>query len=171
LFLISAFDSRIPFSLFVSCAQVTFKAAPYLDRKHSVFGQVVDGENILKKMEEVATDKKDRPLKAITIVKTEILVDPAKEAEEKEYERLKERAQAREEEKKREKAMALGKSAKPKKSPTGETTTIIGKYLPTTVARQSVDGPGDSAAIPTFSAAKKGTKPKNKTGFGDFSGW
>jgi peptidyl-prolyl cis-trans isomerase-like protein 2 len=154
-----------------SCAQITFKATPYLDKKHSVFGQVVDGEKILKEMEEVGSDKKDRPLKPITILSTEILVDPAKEAEEKEYERLKERAQAREEEKKRKKAMALGKSAKPKQSPTSETTTMIGKYLPTTVARQSVDGPGDSAAIPTFSAAKKGTKPKNKTGFGDFSGW
>ena len=136
----------------------------------------MDGEKVLKKMEEVATDKKDRPKKTITIIKTEILVDPAKEAEELEYQRLQERAQARAEESKRKAAMAVGKSAKPKKAPQTNSVNTIGKYLPISVGQQtSIDSPaaGGSDAIPTFAAAKKASqsKPKSKTTFGDFSGW
>eukprot|EP00980_Cylindrotheca_fusiformis_P008126 scaffold1727_cov133-Cylindrotheca_fusiformis.AAC.29 len=154
---------------------ITFKTTPHLDRIHSVFGQVIDGEKVLKKMEEVATDKKDRPLKPITILTTEILVDPAKEAEEKEHERLTQRAKAREEEEKRKEAMAVGKSAKQKKSAVDQqassSSTAIGKYLPTTGVQQTaVDTSADGTEIP-ISVAKKVTKPKGKASFGDFSGW
>lgn len=122
-------------------------------------------------MEEVSTDKKDRPLKPITIITTEILVDPAKEAEDKEYERLKERAQAREKEENRKTAMAMGKSAKPKKTANDQASNKIGKYLSNKVVQQSVDSPADSDAIPTFPLANKSTKSKSKASFGDFSGW
>ena len=46
---------------------LTFKATPHLDGRHVVFGQVIDGMNVLKVIESVATDKTDRPKQDVTI--------------------------------------------------------------------------------------------------------
>jgi cyclophilin family peptidyl-prolyl cis-trans isomerase len=40
---------------------LTFKPTPHLDGRHVVFGRVVDGMNVLKVIESVATDSSDRP--------------------------------------------------------------------------------------------------------------
>ena len=46
---------------------LTFKATSHLDGRHVVFGQVIDGMNVLKVMENVATDKGDRPKQEVTV--------------------------------------------------------------------------------------------------------
>jgi len=146
-----------------------------LNRKHSVFGEVVDGEKILEKMEQVATDKKDRPLQSIKILSTEILVDPAKEAEEKEYARLQGLAQARKEAKLQKKARSTGKSVplldKRRSSTEISSSPAIGKYLPKAIV-QSVDTITGSESIPAIPAPKmKAKQAKMKTLFGNFSSW
>ncbi len=45
----------------------------YLDGKHAVFGHVVEGEEVLDKLNEVFVDKDGRPLKDIRIRHIEIL--------------------------------------------------------------------------------------------------
>jgi cyclophilin family peptidyl-prolyl cis-trans isomerase len=40
---------------------VTTDAAPWLDGKHTVFGQVVDGMDVVDKIEASETDRNDRP--------------------------------------------------------------------------------------------------------------
>src|SRR5881409_1505902 len=51
---------------------VTTDAAPWLDGKHTVFGQVTAGLDVVDKLEGVQTDGADRPVEPIGIVSIEL---------------------------------------------------------------------------------------------------
>ena len=51
---------------------VTTAAAPWLDGKHTVFGQVTDGMDVVDKLENVETDAGDRPNDPIGISSIEL---------------------------------------------------------------------------------------------------
>lgn len=49
---------------------------PHLDRKHTVFGKVVGGIEILDKLEAIPTDHEEKPEQDIKIKNIVIFVDP-----------------------------------------------------------------------------------------------
>ena len=55
---------------------ITFRPVPHLDRKHTVFGKVVGGIEVLDKMEQVPTDHDEKPLEDIKIKSVIVFVDP-----------------------------------------------------------------------------------------------
>ena len=51
---------------------VTTGAAPWLDGKHTVFGEIVDGMDVVDAIEGSETDARDKPVEAKTIDKVEL---------------------------------------------------------------------------------------------------
>lgn len=56
-------------------AYTTTGGTPHLDNQYTVFGEVVDGMDVIDKIEKVETDSHDRPLKDVKILSMRVLAD------------------------------------------------------------------------------------------------
>ncbi|KAI1868395.1 hypothetical protein JX265_007218 [Neoarthrinium moseri] len=72
---------------------ITYRPVKHLDRKHTIFGKVVGGMDVLSKLEDVPTDGSDRPLNKILIKDVVVYLDPFEEFQKsrRETERVAER--------------------------------------------------------------------------------
>lgn len=52
---------------------ITLAPTPWLDGKHTIFGRVKNGLSVVKRMGMVKTDKEDRPVEDVKIVRAQIL--------------------------------------------------------------------------------------------------
>ncbi|RHY62120.1 hypothetical protein DYB38_001208, partial [Aphanomyces astaci] len=63
---------------------ITFKECHYLDNKHSVFGRVVGGMEVLDEIEALSTDKENRPYDKVQIQNVLVFENPFAQYEEAE---------------------------------------------------------------------------------------
>ncbi|KAH7279432.1 hypothetical protein KP509_37G019600 [Ceratopteris richardii] len=52
---------------------ITLAPTPWLDGKHTIFGRVSGGMEVVKRLGNVQTDKSDRPLQDVKILKTTVI--------------------------------------------------------------------------------------------------
>ena len=49
---------------------------PHLDGQYTVFGEVTEGLDVVDRIQQMATDKNDRPTKDVRILRVKIISDP-----------------------------------------------------------------------------------------------
>ncbi len=54
---------------------ITTASTPWLNKKHTIFGEVVQGYDVIKKIEGVATNGENRPLQEVKILRMSVKVD------------------------------------------------------------------------------------------------
>ncbi|KAF1796461.1 hypothetical protein V8B55DRAFT_1346495 [Mucor lusitanicus] len=113
---------------------ITYAPAPQLDGKHTVFGKVVGGLDVLKKLEAIPVDERDRPERDIKIKQIQVFVDPFEEYQTRlknklahEANRDAEDEEARRKREKEDKMGWFGPSIS--KQVGSETSAGVGKYL------------------------------------------
>lgn len=63
---------------------ILYKSAPHLNYKHTVFGRVVGGLDVLSVMDKIPIDDDDRPLQEMKILRVSVFVNPYTEPDEEE---------------------------------------------------------------------------------------
>lgn len=151
---------------------ITYKAAPHLDRKHTIFGLVVQGHNVLTKMEAAPTDGSSRPLNKIFIKDVVVFVDPFAEFQSRKKEQ--ERQDEEREEMQRKGGTEDDKTTWTGKRIRGDGTIVsaegkgsVGKYLSKTLHVAGSQGVQDGWEEEPMRKKVKGTGG----GFGNFDGW
>ncbi|KAG0147455.1 hypothetical protein CROQUDRAFT_76495 [Cronartium quercuum f. sp. fusiforme G11] len=171
---------------------ITFRDTPHLNGKHTVFGRVVGGENVLSKLEACPIDQAtDKPLKPLTIRSVLIFDDPFQKYKDRLSKRLKKelntfealaaRSKLKEERAKDritwfgttlEEGTGPSSRSKPVATATNSTSTI-GKYLPASGINKGASSSSSGEKRPGDVHEEVGVKQatKRRKGFGDLSGW
>lgn len=151
---------------------LTYKSAPHLNGKHTVFGKVVGGLEVLAKMEEVPSEEKtDKPSKPIIIQEVDVVVDPFEDWKDAQLRDEEKKIKEAEREQKANKEMEANRKAREARekgisnteaapldlgfdsTPSTSAAPAVGKYL---------KAPGTAAAAPAV-AAVAGTKREGGT--------
>ncbi|KAM0274288.1 hypothetical protein ACHAQH_007995 [Verticillium albo-atrum] len=151
---------------------ILYRPAKHLDRKHTIFGKVVGGLDILSKIENAATDSSDRPINDIVIKNVVVYVDPFEEFQKQKLER--ERA-----EKAKEAIKLSGGTEDDRTTWTGKRLRVdgtaaggtgeggVGKYM--SLQQQQPDGGVVQGTLETWDEPPK--KKARSGGFGNFENW
>lgn len=151
---------------------ITYKPAKHLDRKHTIFGRVVGGLDVLQKMESAPSGEGERPIEDIIMEHVVVFVDPFEEFQ-------KQRRDHDAAEKEKIEIMKQGGTEDDKTTWTGkrlrrdgtviqpEQSGGVGKYLKDAVASN-----GSAAADVQDDFVEEPAKKKVKSGgFGNFDAW
>lgn len=155
---------------------ITYRPVSHLDRKHTIFGKVVDGMDVLAKTEAVPTDGSDRPLNKIVIKDVVVFLDPFEEF-------LKDKDQQDRAAEQKAEIQRRGGTEDDKTTWTGKrirddgtvsgggATSRVGKYL--NLGAAAAQDAGDSVDVdPSLDTWEEPVKKKVRTGgFGNFDNW
>lgn len=154
---------------------ITYKATPHLDRKHTIFGRVESGLDVLAKMENVPTDGSSRPLNKIVIKDIVIFVDPFEEFQ-KQRQALDRKNEEQEEVKRQggtedDKTTWTGKRIRNDGTIVhGESGETVGKYLSESAVQNAP--PPTEADLDDVDTWEEPVRKKVKgAGFGNFDNW
>ncbi|KAH0544340.1 Peptidyl-prolyl cis-trans isomerase cyp8 [Glutinoglossum americanum] len=160
---------------------ITYRPAKHLDRKHTIFGHVVDGTDTLSRLEAAKTNPNDgdRPIEAIRIIDVVIFIDPFEEF-------LKKRKEVEEGEREREILRGEGGAEDERVSWTGKRvrdagggvaerrgeSAGVGKYLKAGGSGKG-DGGGEVVVEEWEGLGEEPVKKKARGngGFGNFDAW
>ncbi|PTB35386.1 Peptidyl-prolyl cis-trans isomerase cyp8 [Trichoderma asperellum] len=159
---------------------ITYKPTPHLDRKHTIFGRIESGLDVLTKMEDVPTDGSNRPLNKIVIKDIVVFVDPFEEFQAQKNE--KERLDRQQEEIQRQGGTEDDKTTWTGKRLRGDGTfdkpdakQSIGKYLDKEAMGQASNSRTRGRDEDTDNVDTWETQPRKKMksggGFGNFDSW
>lgn len=158
---------------------LTFKATPNLDGKHTVFGKLVGGEDVLDTLERLPRKEgTDRPAKTVRITEIIIYQDPFEEYKTRLQKKMARKAEAEQagnagaQDNKQEKegedvnwfGVKLGLDKPAANGTNGSRAGGVGKYL-------NLKRPLESAAPGQGSVEDEEGKKKRKVGFGNFDSW
>ncbi|KAJ1367466.1 Peptidyl-prolyl cis-trans isomerase 4 [Parelaphostrongylus tenuis] len=132
---------------------ITFRPCKYLDKKHSIFGRVVGGQDAMASIEKVETDEGDVPKEPVYFMRAEVFVNPFEEAE---ADVQKERADLHHKNATKEMETRKELTAKPKVFGAG-----VGKYI----------NPDSKRAISSDASSPVVKKKVVKSSLTDFSAW
>lgn len=154
---------------------ITFKSTPHLDNKHTVFGKLVGGEDVLDAIEKLPVKEgTERPSKPVTITHVVIHQDPFDDYKARLAKKLARRTESGADEAKPvvkkpgDDSNWFGVRVGTGQSvvSNGDTEKSVGRYLG--VKRQLEEWqPPEDVASEMFDGGKK----KRRTGFGNFDNW
>lgn len=157
---------------------ITYGPAKHLDRKHTIFGQVIDGMDVLDRMEATPVGKGDRPVNDIVIKDVVVYIDPFEEF-------LAEKSKAEKEDAKKAEIQRQGGADDDKFTWTGKrlrgaddsakSGAGVGKYLKAALKQQQQQ-PQEPQGEPregeyTEAWEEPAAKKAKKGGFGNFDAW
>jgi len=158
---------------------LTFRATPHLDKKHTVFGKLVGGEEVLDALEAIPVKPgTERPSKPVKITEVVIYQDPFEEYKTRQQKLRARKAAVAEGREVAEKAPAtredetnwFGHKIGSEKSGLGASSGGgVGKYLK--VGGDAQPGTKRPAESPSAISSTDDGKKKRKIGFGNFEGW
>ncbi|KAF9076166.1 cyclophilin-like domain-containing protein [Rhodocollybia butyracea] len=142
---------------------LTFKSAPHLDKKHTVFGKLVGGEDVLDALEKLPRKEgTERPAKSIKINEIIIYQDPFDEYKARLAAKLAKRAEG-------------PKVTKPEKKEGDEINWFGVKVGSEAPVNDKVEGAGVGKYLnlkrPQTSVPAEEPSKKRKLGFGNFDSW
>lgn len=156
---------------------ITYKAAPHLDRKHTVFGKVVEGaDTTLARMEAVKVDEGSRPVDEIVIKDVVVYVDPFEEF-------LKNKGEKERQEEERKEVQRRGGTEDDRTTWTGKRIRTagdegagggkgeVGKYLKGVGAAEEGGGGSGGGKVEEWEETEQPRKKAKMGGFGNFDGW
>ena len=161
---------------------ITFKSCQHLDNKHTVFGRVVGGADVLRRIELEETDKTDRPKHEVKIISATVFVSPIDESDEAFESAIRQRVAAREERERAKSGTAFGSAAavsEPQAAAEREAGPAlplskrsgVGMYLGEKSLRHAAAVHAPDPALVAAQAVDGKAKKRAKTGFSDFSAW